>query len=54
MVIINEYSLDICENNMEIRIEGFKINLEIKYVDIKESCFYVGINMFKLYCLVYN
>lgn len=54
MVIINEHSLDICENNMEIRTEGSKINLETKHADIKEPCFHAGTNMFKLHCLAYN
>lgn len=47
MVIMNEHSLDICENYMKIRTEGPKINLETKQEEVKVLCVSSGTNMLK-------
>ena len=47
MVIMNERSLDICENYMEIRTEGPKINLETEQEEVKVLCVSSGTNMLK-------
>lgn len=39
MVIMSEHSLDICENNIEIRMEGPKIQLKTEHEVGKDLCF---------------